>query len=106
MPNLNLIGNRMQVDKTTKLRFEYDKYLSSLEAKYALQIVEKKINLNINEQKKVFREEFDILKKQLITLRNEIESINELKIEKKNIDEKFEVLEILSKYCSCLIFNS
>lgn len=97
MPNLNLVGNRMQVDKTTKLRYEYDKYLSSLEAKYALQMVEKKITLNINEQKKVFREEFDILKKQLVSLSNEIEMINELKIEKKNIDEKFEVLEILSK---------
>lgn len=97
MPNLNLVGNRIQVDKTTKLRYEYDKYLSSLEAQYALQKIEKKITLNINEQKNVFREEFDILKKQLTTLSNEIELINELKIEKKNIDAKFEVLEILSK---------
>lgn len=88
----------MQVDKTTKLRFEYDKYLSSLEALYISQRVEKKIISNIDEQKKIFREEFNILKNQLVDLCKEIDLIKKLKIEKKNIDEKFEVLEILSKY--------
>lgn len=97
MPNLNATGNRLQLDKTTKLRFAYDKYLSSLEAKYVFQMIEKNISSNINKQKKVFRDEFDILKNQLVTLSKELESINGLKIEKKLIDQKFEVLEMLNK---------
>jgi len=98
MPNLNATGNRLQLDKITKLRFAYDKYLSSLEAKYVFQMIEKDISSNINEQKKVFRNEFDVLKKQLVTLSKELELINGLKIEKKLIDQKFEVLEMLSKH--------
>jgi len=97
MPNLNATGNRTRVDKITKLRFEYDKYLSSLEAKYSFQIIEKKIIANITKQKTVFQEEFDILKKQLISLIEELDSINQLKMEKKNIDKKFELLEMLRK---------
>lgn len=97
MPNLNATGNRLQLDKTTKLRFAYDKYLSSLEAKYVFQKIEKNISSNVNEQKKVFRDEFDSLKDQLVTLNNELEMINGLKIEKKIIDQKIEVLEMLSK---------
>lgn len=97
MPNLNATGNRLQLDKTTKLRFAYDKYLSSLETKYVFQMIEKNISSNINKQKKVFRDEFDTLKNQLVTLSKELESINGLKIEKKLIDQKFEVLEMLSK---------
>lgn len=98
MPNLLASGDRVQLDKTIKLKNAYDKYLSSLEAKYAFQTFEKKITSNINGQKKVFREELDILKKQLVTLNKEFESINGLKIEKKLIDQKFEVLEMLGKH--------
>jgi len=72
MPNLNATGNRLQLDRTTKLRFAYDKYLSSLEAKYVFQMIEKNISSNVNEQKKVFRDEFDILKDQLVTLSKEL----------------------------------
>lgn len=104
MPNLNATGNRLQVDKITKLRFAYDKYLSSLEAKYVFQKIEQNISLNINEQKKVFRDEFDILKNQLVTLSNELEMINGLKIEKKLIDQKVEGLEMLSKQLLICIF--
>ncbi|XP_025194002.1 uncharacterized protein LOC112593701 [Melanaphis sacchari] len=103
MPNLNATGNRLQLDKTTKLRFAYDKYLSSLEAKYVFQMFEKNISSNIDKQKKVFRDEFDILKNQLVTLSKELESINGLKLEKKLIDQKYEVLEILNK---ALVFNN
>lgn len=97
MPNLN-VANKTKVDKITKLRFEYDKYLSSLEAKYIFQMNEKKIMSNINEQKKIFNEEFNIIKKQLTALSNELEHINNLKIEKKTLDKKFEILQMLSKY--------
>lgn len=97
MPNLSITGKRIRMDKTTKLRFEYDKYLSSLEAKCALQMTEKKVTTNINEQKRVFREEFSNLKEQLENLSKELESINKLKIEKKNLDKKIELLKILSK---------
>lgn len=97
MPNLNATGNRLQLDKITKLRFAYDKYLSSLEAKYVFQMIEKNISSNVNEQKKVFRDEFNILKDQLVTLSKELEMINGLKIEKKLIDQKIEGLEMLSK---------
>ncbi|CAI6350500.1 unnamed protein product [Macrosiphum euphorbiae] len=102
MPNLNATGNRLQLDKTTKLRFAYDKYLSSLEAKYVFQKIEKNISSNVNEQKKVFRDEFDILKGQLVTLSNELEKINGLKTEKKLIDQKIEALEMINK---ALVFN-
>jgi len=107
MPNLNATGNRLQLDKITKLRFAYDKYLSSLEAKYVFQMIEKNITANVNEQKKVFKDEFDVLKDQLVTLSQELETINELKIEKKMIDQKIEGLEMLSKQilnCLYLIF--
>ncbi|XP_025422788.1 putative uncharacterized protein DDB_G0282133 isoform X2 [Sipha flava] len=97
MPNLNTIGSRMRVDKITKLRFEYDKYLSSLEAKYTFQVTEKKITANINEQKNIFREEFNLLKEQLVTLTEKIKLISKLKIEKENLDKKCEVLEMLNK---------
>ncbi|XP_060877801.1 uncharacterized protein LOC132950389 [Metopolophium dirhodum] len=102
MPNLNATGNRLQLDKTTKLRFAYDKYLSSLEAKYVFQKIEKNISSNVDEQKKVFRDEFDILKDQLVTLSNELEKINGLKTEKKLIDQKIEALEMINK---ALVFN-
>ncbi|XP_022183186.1 uncharacterized protein LOC111042798 isoform X2 [Myzus persicae] len=102
MPNLNATGNRLQLDKITKLRFAYDKYLSSLEAKYVFQMIEKNISSNVNEQKKVFRDEFNILKDQLVTLSKELEMINGLKIEKKLIDQKIEGLEMLNK---ALVFN-
>lgn len=95
LPNLSLNGNKTQLDKTTKLRFAYDKYLSSLEAKYVLQMTEAKINSNISQQKKVFFEEFDMLKKQLQSLSNELESTKKLKIEKNILDKKFEVIELL-----------
>ncbi|VVC33200.1 Hypothetical protein CINCED_3A015181 [Cinara cedri] len=97
LPNLNLNGNRTQLDKTTQLRFAYDKYLSSLEAKYVLQRTETKINSNISEQKKIFLEEFDMLKKQLQSLSNELELTKTLKIEKNILDKKFEVIELLHK---------
>lgn len=97
MPNLN-VTSKTKVDKITKLRFEYDKYLSSLEAKYIFQMNEKKIMSNINKQKKIFNEEFNIIKQQLTALSNELEHINHLKIEKKTLDKKFEILQMLSKY--------
>jgi len=97
MPNLNATGNRLQLDKITKLRFAYDKYLSSVEAKYVFQMIEKNISGNVNEQKKVFKDEFGMLKDQLVTLSQELETINGLKIEKKMIDRKIEGLELLSK---------
>lgn len=97
MPNINMIGNRTPLDKTKQLRFEYDKYLSSLEAKYALQAIQKKITSNIIEQKKVFLEEFETLKHQLVSLSEELKSINELTIDKNHIDKKIEVLENISK---------
>ncbi|XP_001948663.1 uncharacterized protein LOC100168128 [Acyrthosiphon pisum] len=102
MPNLSATGNRLQLDKTTKLRFAYDKYLSSLEAKYVFQQIEKNISSNVNEQKKVFRDEFVILKDQIVTLSNELEKINGLKTEKKLIDQKIEALEMINK---ALVFN-
>lgn len=102
MPNLNATGNRLQLDKTTKLRFAYDKYLSSLEAKYVFQKIEKNISSNVDEQKKVFRDEFNILKDHLVTLSKELEKINGLKTEKKLIDQKIEALEIINK---ALVFN-
>lgn len=97
MPNLNATGSRMQVDKITKLKFSYDNYLSSLVAKCVFQRIEKKIMSNIEVQKKVFRDEFHNLETQLLPLREELDSINELKIKKKTLDEKIEVLEMLSK---------
>lgn len=97
MPNLNLIGNRTQLDRTTKLRFKYDEYLSSLEAKHVFQKIEKKVVSNINEQKKVFLDEFNTLKIQLITLSDELNLKNQLKIEKKELDERIKVLEMLGK---------
>jgi len=97
MPNINMIGNRTPLDKTKQLRFEYDKYLSSLEAKHALQVIQKKIASNIIEQKKVFLEEFETLKNQLVSLNEELKSINELRIEKNDIDKKIEILENISK---------
>lgn len=105
MPNLSTTGSRMRVDKTTKLRFEYDKYLSSLEAKYTFQVAEKKINSNINEQKNVFKEEFYLLKEQLAALTEEIKLISEFKIEKENLEKKCEVLEMLSMLILILIFK-
>jgi len=97
MPNINMIGNRTPIDKTKQLRFEYDKYLNSVEAKHALQTIEKKITSNIIEQKKVFLEEFETLKNQLVTLSEELQSINELKMKKNDIVKKIEVLENISK---------
>lgn len=97
MPNLN-VTSKTNVNKITKLRLEYDKYLSSLEAKYIFQMIEKKVMSNINEQKKVFNEELNIIKKQLTTLSNELEQINHLKIEKKTLNKKMEILQMLSKY--------
>lgn len=98
MPNINMIGNRTQLDKTKQLRFEYDKYVSSLEAKHALQTIEKKLSSNIIEQKKVFLEEFETLKNQLVTLSEELKLINDLKIEKNDLTKKIEVLEKISKF--------
>lgn len=95
MPNININGNKTQLNKTTQLRFAYDKYLSSLEAKYVLQMTETKINSNISEQNKVFREEFDTLKKQLQSLSDELELIKTLKIENNTLDKKFEVIELI-----------
>lgn len=105
MPNLSSTGSRVPVDKTMKLRFAYDKYLSSLEAKYTFQVTEKKITSNINEQTDVFRGEFDFLKKQLVTLTEELKLINEFKIEKENLDKKLEILEMLCKYIFIYVFN-
>lgn len=103
MPNINMIGNRMpQLEKTKQLRFAYDKYLSSVEAKYALQTIEKKISSNIIEQKKVFLEEFETLKNQLVTLSEELKLINDLKTEKNDLVKKIEVLEKINK---AIVFN-
>lgn len=95
MPNLSSNGNKAQLNKTTQLRFAYDKYLSSLEAKYVLQMTETKINSNIVEQNKVYREEFNTLKKQLQSLSDELELIKTLKIENNTLEKKFEVIELL-----------
>lgn len=97
MPNLFATGPRTQVDKITELRFSYDNYLSSLMAKCAFQNIEKEITSNIDVQKKVFRDEFYNIKNQLVTLREELDSINKLKLKKKTLDENIEVLEMLSK---------
>lgn len=96
MPNINLPGNS-QTGEITKLRLEYDRYLSSLEAKYVCKQIEKSVISNINEQKKIFIEEFKTLYEQLSTLSGELEKINKLKVEKQNLDKKLELLEILSK---------
>lgn len=96
MPNINVVGNS-PVNTVTKLRFEYDKYLSSLEAKYVLQKIEKSVISNINEQKKVFIEEFNILHEQLSTLSEELKKKKKLKIEKEDLQKKIELLEMLSK---------
>ncbi|VVC40380.1 Hypothetical protein CINCED_3A015347 [Cinara cedri] len=98
MPNLNASGSRNnKIDKTTRLRFAYDEYLSSLEAKYIFQLNEEKINSNINQQKKVFMGEFDMLRKQMLSLIDKLKSINSLKIEKNSLDKKTEVIETLYK---------
>lgn len=105
MPNINVVGES-RVDTVTKLRFEYDKYISSLEAKYVFQKIEKNVISNINGQKKVFIEEFNILYEQLSNLSEELEKINKLKIEKINLEKKIELLEKLSKkfhnICVCM----
>lgn len=98
MPNLSVSDTRIRATNKTssiKLRLAYDKYLSSLEAKYVFEIAERNINSNLNEQKDVFREEFVTLKKQLQSLRDELESMDALKIEKNILDKKFEVIETL-----------
>lgn len=98
MPHLNASGSRTQeVNATTKLGFAYDKYLSSLEAKYVFKITERKINLNVSEQKHVFRKEFVMLKKQLGSLCNKLKSINTFKTKADILDKKCEVIEILCK---------
>lgn len=98
MPNLSISGTRIRtVDKTssTKLRLAYDKYLSSLEAKYVFENAERNINSNLNEQKDVFREEFVTIKKQLLSLIDDLESMDAFKMEKNILDKKFEIIQML-----------
>lgn len=71
--------------------------------KHVFQKLEKKLTSNINEQKRVFVEEFENLKQQLVTLDNELKSINKLKLEKQEFDKKIEVLEMLSKYLNIIV---
>lgn len=87
----------MKNDKLTQYRLAYGRYLSSVVAKYSMQRSEKELTLNINKQKSVFQKEFHNLKQQLVTLSEELKSINELKMEKNTLNSKLNVLEKLSK---------
>lgn len=95
LPNIYARGNRTQLDKIEKLKFQYNDYLNSMVTKYVLQKIKKENALNINKQKRVFLEEFKILKQQLQTLDEELTSINKLNLEKQEVDRKIEVLEML-----------
>lgn len=97
MPNLSTTGSRMRVDKTTKLRFGYDKYLSSLGHNYSFQVNGKKITSNNNGQKNVFEENADFLKKESAILTEELNIRAKLIIVKKDLDKKIEVLKMLSE---------
>lgn len=98
MPNINIANNSLPVDEITQLKFVYDKYLSSLEAKYISQNIKKKLTLNIDEQKRVFMEELKILRNQIEILSGEKESIFKLIKQKTKFDKNIEPLEMLGKF--------
>lgn len=104
LPNINIANNSLPVDEITQLQFAYDKYLSSLEAKYISENIKKKITSNIDEQKRVFIEEFKILRNQLENVRGELESKSKLINQKTKLDKNIEVLEVLGRLISVNIF--